>query len=129
MRSGFSWRQRGRSFKHAIRGLGLLLRSQHNAWIHVGLTVLVLMAGWYVALSPGEWCWIASAIVAVWVAEGFNTAIEFLADAVTEEAHPLVRNAKDVAAGAVLIAAMGAAAIGLLVFGPRLAKLLTGHFE
>jgi diacylglycerol kinase (ATP) len=81
-------------------------------------TVLVCFAGFYFAISKAEWCWIVLAIMAVWTAEALNTAFEFLADATNPTFHPLVRNAKDVAAGAVLISAIGSAVIGLLVFGP-----------
>jgi len=63
------------------------------------------------------------AIVSVWTAEAFNTAFEFLADVSSPGFHPLVKKAKDVAAGAVLIAAIGAAVIGLLVIGPYVIEL------
>jgi diacylglycerol kinase (ATP) len=71
-------------------------------------------------LSTGEWCWIVLAIMSVWTAEALNTAFEFLADVASPEFHPLVQQAKDVAAGAVLLSAIGAAVIGLLVLGPPL---------
>jgi len=116
----FSWRARGRSFRHAGRGLRLLLASQHNAWIHAGATVAVVAAGLAVGLARWEWGLIVAAIGAVWVAEGLNTAVERLGDAVSAEEEPLVGRAKDAAAGAVLLAALAAAAIGLLVFLPRL---------
>jgi diacylglycerol kinase (ATP) len=67
-----------------------------------------------------EWCWIVLAIVAVWSAEALNTAIEFLTDVASPGFHPIAGRAKDVAAGAVLIAAIGAVAIGVLVLGPHL---------
>lgn len=57
-------------------------------------------------------------MMAVWTAEALNTAVEFLADAVSPEFHPLVKHSKDVAAGSVLISAIGSAVIGLLVLGP-----------
>lgn len=78
------------------------------------------MAGFLVRLSPSEWCWVVLAIMSVWTAEALNTAFEFLADAASPEFHPLVRSAKDVAAGAVLIAAAGSVVIAILVFGPRI---------
>jgi len=70
-----------------------------------------------------EWNWIILAIMAVWSAEAMNTAFEFLADATTPAFHPLVGKAKDVAAGAVLIAALGSLAIGVVVFGPHVVKI------
>jgi diacylglycerol kinase len=108
---------RARSFLYAFRGLGHMLGSQQNAWIHAAATVLVVSAGIRTGLPRTEWCLLVLAIVAVWTAEALNTALEFLADATCPERHPLVGKAKDVAAGAVLIAAVGAAAVGIVVFG------------
>ena len=96
-----------------------MLKSQHNAWIHMCATVAVIVAGLYFGVSPSEWCWLVLAIMAVWTAEALNTAFEFLADAASPEFHPLVKNSKDVAAGAVLISAIGSVIIGLLVLGPH----------
>lgn len=109
-----------KSFRYAFKGIQVLLKSQHNAWIHAAATMLVISASCFYKLSRIEWCWIVLAILIVWIAEAFNTALEFLADAVTQNSHPLIGKAKDVAAGAVLIAAFGAVSIGLLIFGPYL---------
>lgn len=109
-----------RSMRVAVRGLGVMLRTQVNARIHLGMTLVVVIAGLWLELGRAEWLWIVVAIVVVWVAEGLNTALERLADALSPEHHPLVRQAKDVAAAAVLMAAIGAVIIGLLVFGPYL---------
>lgn len=108
------------SVRYALAGLRTLLRTQHNAWIHAAATVLVIGAGLSFGVSLAEWCWLVLAITLVWVAEALNTALEFLADAVTREPHPLIGQAKDLAAAAVLIAAIGALTIGLLVLGPHL---------
>jgi diacylglycerol kinase len=113
------------SFRYAIHGLTLMLRSQHNAWLHAFASICILIMGGLFRLTDGEWCWIILAIMAVWTAEALNTALEFLADAATPEFHPLVKCAKDVAAGGVLIAALGSVAIGLLVLGPHLLDFLT----
>ena len=107
-----------RSFGYAIRGVGTMLRSQRNAWIHALATLAVLAAGLALGISVNDWKWLVLAMVSVWGAEALNTALEFLADAAKPEFHPLVKQAKDVAAGAVLIAAIGAATIGALVFIP-----------
>ena len=84
-------------------------------------TVAVVTAGLVVRLSAGEWCWVVLAIAIVWTAEALNTALEFLADVASPSFHPVVRDAKDVAAGAVLITAIAAAIIGGIVFWPHLA--------
>ena len=114
--------ERIKSFKYAFKGIFSMLRSQQNAWIHAFATVLISSLGFYFHISKNEWCWIILAIMAVWIAEALNTAIEFLADAVSPEHHPLIGKAKDVAAGAVLISAIGSAIIGLLIFIPYILK-------
>jgi diacylglycerol kinase (ATP) len=123
-RRPFGFTGRVRSFRFAFRGIALMLRTQHNAWIHAAATVAVVAAGVALRVSAADWLWLAVAIVLVWVAEALNTAFEFLADATVAEFHPLVRNAKDVAAGAVLISAIGAATIGAIVLGDALWRLV-----
>jgi len=103
----------------AARGVMVLLGSQPNAAIHLVATVVVLVLGVTLHLAIAEWCWIVSAIGGVWVAEAFNTAIELVTDLASPDVHPLAGRAKDVAAGAVLLAALASACIGLLVLGPR----------
>lgn len=109
-----------RSFRFAWRGLGFLLRSQPNARIHAAATTAAVVAGLLLRLSPIEWCAVAAAAAAVWIAEALNTSVELLADAVAPSMHPLVERAKNVAAGAVLVASIAAVAVALLVFGPKL---------
>jgi diacylglycerol kinase (ATP) len=116
------------SFRYAWYGLALMLRSQHNAWLHAFASICIVGAGALFGLTDGEWCWIILAIMAVWTAEALNTALEFLADAATPEFHPLVKCAKDVAAGGVLISALGSVIIGLLVLGPHLLDFLRTWF-
>jgi len=111
------------SFAHALRGMGLLVRTQPNARVHLLAAGLVCSAGLYCGLSRTEWLWIVAAIALVWGAEAFNTALEQLADTVHPERNPGIGRAKDAAAAAVLIAALGAVVIGALVFAPHLATL------
>jgi len=112
------------SFRYAGRGVRLMLRSQHNAWLHAVASCCVLIVGGLCILSAREWCWIILAIMAVWTAEALNTALELLADVASPDFHPLVGKAKDVAAGGVLISAIGAAIIGVLVLAPHLMPLI-----
>src|SRR4029078_7214828 len=100
-----------------------MVRSQHNAWIHAGATVSVVAAGLAVGLSRGDWCWIVLAIGGVWTDEALNTAVEFLCDVASPQFHPMVKHAKDVAAGAVLLCAIGACIIGALIFLPKLTSI------
>jgi len=114
---------RGRiaSFGHAFEGLAVMIRTQPNAWIHSVATLAVVGAGAWLGLPAHDWALLVVAIAMVWVAEALNTAIEFLADAAVPDPHSLIKHAKDVAAGAVLLASVAAAAIGALVFLPRIA--------
>ncbi|HEU4649401.1 MAG TPA: diacylglycerol kinase family protein [Gemmatimonadales bacterium] len=118
-RPPFQVSARVRSFRYALRGIAVVLHSQHNAWIHAAASLLVVAAGLATGLGRLEWCALVLAIVAVWVAEALNTAFEALCDVASPSLHPMVERAKDVAAGAVLIAAIGAVIIGLLVFVPH----------
>lgn len=101
-----------------------MLRGQVNARIHAALSLLVVGMGFWAGLSVVEWCFVVIAIAMVWMAEAFNTAIELVCDLSSPEFHPLVKQAKDIAAGAVLLAAIGAAMIGLMVFLPYLLALI-----
>lgn len=112
------WLQaRIRSFGHAFRGIGDLLRTQPHARIHLVATVVVIAAGLIKGLDRLEWALIALAIAAVWTAEAINTAIETAVDLVSPEWHELARRTKDVAAAAVLLAALGAVGVAVAVFG------------
>jgi diacylglycerol kinase len=111
------------TFAYALHGLAHLVRTQPNARVHLLAAALVCAAGVYFGLSRGEWLGVTVAIVLVWSAEAFNTALECLADALHPERHPGIGRAKDVAAAAVLIAALGAVVIGMLVFVPHLLML------
>jgi diacylglycerol kinase len=112
--------ERLRSFGPALRGIGRMLHSEHNAWIHAVATVAVIAAGGWVGITSGEWLAVALAIALVWVAEAMNTAIEALGDAISLERNPLIRQAKDIGAGAVLLAAIAALVVAAIVFVPRL---------
>jgi diacylglycerol kinase (ATP) len=114
----FSLADRARSFRYAFSGLAYMLRSQHNAWLHLAITAVVCFAGWWFSLSAADWRWLISAIALVWVSETMNTAFEFVCDVVSPEFHVSVARAKDIAAGAVLICAAGSALIGILTFWP-----------
>ena len=121
----FQFTGRIRSFRHAIVGVLRMIRCQHNAWIHALATLIVLAAALLFHISAADWCWIILAISIVWTAEALNTAFEFLADAASPEFHPLVRDAKDVAAGAVLLTAIAASIIGVIIFWPYLHRMLS----
>ena len=125
-RQRFSIRKRIQSFGHAFAGISHVLRSQHNAWIHALATGIVILLGLWLGVSATDWALLILAMMVVWVAEFINTAIEATVDLKTDEYHPLAGMAKDVAAGAVLIAAVGAVFVGLLILGPSLLDRLLG---
>jgi diacylglycerol kinase (ATP) len=116
----FSISARVKSFGYALNGLGYMLRTQHNAWIHLAATACAVGLGFWFAIDVNDWRWIVLAIALVWVAEIVNTAFEHLCNVVQPDFHASVKAAKDVAAGAVLVAAVAAAIIGTLVFLPYL---------
>ena len=118
--SGFSWKDRARSFTHAASGLASVLFAQHNSWIHAALTIVAVTLGFALGISRLEWCAIVVVIALVWAAEALNTGLEALCDAAVPEQHPKIREAKDAAAGAVLLCAIAAAVVGAIIFGPRL---------
>jgi diacylglycerol kinase (ATP) len=108
------------SFKYAFKGIGYSLKTQRNAQIHTGVAILVVILGFVLKLNTTEWIIIVFAIALVLVAELFNTSIEFLIDLLSPEYHEKAGRAKDIAAGAVLICAIGAAIAGLIIFLPKL---------
>ena len=118
-------RRRLRSFRYAGRGIAAMIRSEPNARIHVLAAVLVILAGCGFGIERGEWLAIALAIGGVFCAEGFNSAFEALCDVASPGRDPRVERAKDVAAGAVLLAALAALAVGVIVFGGRILALLS----
>lgn len=113
-----------RSFGHAGAGLGHGFKTQANLRIHAAITLAVIAMGLWLQLSPIEWAILVVTIMIVMSAELFNTAIEAAIDRVGREPHPLSKIAKDTAAGAVLIGAIGSVIVGLLIFGPRLLALI-----
>jgi diacylglycerol kinase len=116
-------RKRLQSFRYAFAGVADLFRSQPNARIHFTVAVAVVLAGIYCHVSRMEWVALVICIVLVLALEAVNTALEYLTDLVSPEYHPLAGKAKDVAAAAVLIAAIGAVWVGILIFMPYLSAL------
>ena len=109
-----------KSFIFALRGIWLLLRTEINARIHLLATILVVFAGFLFNITPFEWAILVIFITMVWIAEGMNTAIEIISNRINPDYDDLIKKAKDVSAGAVLIAAIGAVIIGMIIFFPYL---------
>lgn len=113
-----------RSFGYAIEGIVHVLKTQRNMKVHLTATLVVATVGLFLRLSLYEWLAVSFTIFFVLAAECINTAIEAIIDLVSPKAHPLAKIAKDCAAGAVLLAAINSVVVALLVFGPKIGKLL-----
>lgn len=120
----FSTRKRLQSFVYAYRGILYLLRTQHNAWIHLGFALMALILGVCFSITQLEWIAIIICIGMVFSAETFNTSIELLCDARYTEYDKRAEIIKDTAAGAVLIVSISSAIIGGIIFLPKLLMLL-----
>lgn len=118
----FSIASRLKSFRYAFDGMAHMLRTQHNAWLHLVATLGVCVAGLALRVTASDWRWLVVAIVLVWVAETMNTAFEHLCDVVSPEFHASVQRSKDIAAGAVLVCVIGAVILGVQVFLPYLSR-------
>jgi len=123
-KDNFSFNGRIRSIKYALEGISLMLKTQYNAWVHLAATIIVILTGIILNISALHWVIIIVAIVSVWVAEALNTAFELLCDVTHPAFHPIVKKAKDVSAGAVLISALGSIIIGLIVFVPYILSII-----
>ena len=113
-----------RSFGWAFAGVWHMLRHQRNAQIHSLITILVLVFGVVLRVSAGEWVALVLAIALVLALEAINTALEAVVDLASPQIHPLAKQSKDTAAGAVLIGAIGAAIAGCIIFLPKLWMLV-----
>lgn len=110
--------------KYAINGILEALKTQWNMKIHAVAAIVVLGAAFFFEISLIEWIIIVICIGMVFIAEIANTAIEYLVDFVSPDIHPIAGKIKDLSAGAVLIAAITSAVIGILIFGPKLLAIL-----
>lgn len=108
------------SFTWAFAGIVYTVRTQRNMQMHIAAVVIVLVLGLALDLSRLEFIAVIAAISLVLIAEMFNTAFEAAIDALITDYHPLIKVAKDVASGAVLIAAVNAVATAYLVFYPHI---------
>jgi len=122
-RTPSSWRGLARSFGYAWAGVWFAVRTQRNMRIHLFLTGLALAMALWVRLNTVSLLVLGLAVTLVLAAELFNTALEAAVDLYGTAVRPLARVAKDVAAGAVLLAAANALVTGLFLFGPRLGLL------
>ena len=116
----FSIVKRAKSFSYAGRGIWILVKTTHNAWVHIFILCFAILLGFFFHITHFEWMMLVFAAGMVLAAEAFNTAIEIDIDLTSPDIHPMARDVKDVAAGAVLITAITALLIGLFIFVPHL---------
>lgn len=108
------------SFAYALAGLRAAIKRDRNMRNHLAMTVLVVSWGASMRLPAHHWLWIALAITLVFVTELFNTSLEVVVDLVSPGYHELAGLAKDIAAGAVLVASGFAVLVGVIILGPSL---------
>ena len=119
----YDYKKQLRSFRYAWQGIRQCVGREQNLSFHLIVTVLVIGAGFAFGITPGEWTAICLCIGLVVSAELFNTTIERLVDLVSPQRHPLAGQVKDIAAGAVLVCALAAIAVGLIIFVPYLTRI------
>jgi diacylglycerol kinase len=110
-----------KSFYFAFKGIADLFSGRHpNAMVHLMAVVSVCIAGYFFKISTCEWLAVILCFIAVITLEAMNSAIEYVVDLASPEFHPLAKKAKDMAAGAVLLAAIGTVVIAAIIFLPKL---------
>jgi diacylglycerol kinase (ATP) len=119
----FSFFDRFKSSKYAWNGLKILIKEEHNAWIHLaGLSGAVLFS-FYFRLTPLEWVAILLTVGNVFAFELINTSIENVADFISPDRHDQIKKIKDLSAGAVLVSVIIAILVGLIIFLPKFSTI------
>ena len=124
-KKNFSMLARMKSFRHALRGLHVFVQKTHNSWVEIFIGIVLFASGVHFSISEGEWFALIGSIFMLIMAEAFNTAIEVHMDLTSPELHPAAKDTKDIAAGAVLIAAMLVCIITIIIFVPHIVNLDT----
>jgi diacylglycerol kinase (ATP) len=116
----FSIRSRIKSFSYAFAGLRRFVWQEHNARIHLAATIAVVIAAFLLHVSRLESIALTLVVGGVWATEMLNTCLEAMSDLICPEEHPTIKFIKDLAAGAVLVAAITAVIVGLIIFIPKI---------
>ena len=109
-----------KGFLWAYNGIRESFHTQINFRIHILIASVMLVLGWWLHIEPYEWLALVLTIVMVIAFEQINTAVEYLVDLVSPEYHVMAGKVKDISAGAVLLTAIGAVAVGIIIFLPKL---------
>lgn len=118
----------GRSFRAAFEGIKATYIREQNIKIHTVIAILVVLFGFLLKISYGEWLVCLVLIGLVLMAEFFNTAIEYVVDLASPNIHPLAKAAKDTASAGVLMMAILAVIVGVVIFVPKLVLFIGGLF-
>lgn len=110
---------RVKSLKYAVRGLWLLVRTEHSIMVQSAIAILMTLVGWWLDISATEWILQILAIGLVLVAESLNTAVEKVCDFIHPDYDKRIGFIKDISAGAVTFAAITAIIIGLIIYLPK----------
>lgn len=121
----FRFIERIKSFRNAISGIRELFKHEHNARIHLVVLIVVILNGIIFEISASDWIAVVFASGVVFVSECFNTAIEYVSDSFTQEYNEKIKRAKDIAAAGVLISAIVSVIIGLIIFLPKIYRLIS----
>jgi diacylglycerol kinase len=113
-----------RKFRDAFRGLKAGVRGQSSFFVHFFMAAAVIVAGIVLGVNLIEWCVLLLCITVVLAAEMFNSALESMAKAITGESDPHLGNSLDIGSAAVLVASIGAAIVGSIIFINRLGSIL-----
>ncbi|BDD04371.1 diacylglycerol kinase family protein [Aureibacter tunicatorum] len=124
MKKKFKISSRINSFKYAFNGIKIMFKSEHNFWIHIAATFLVISLGLYLTLTPIEWCIILLCIGLVISLEMVNSSIERICNLISLERNKEIESIKDIAAGAVLVSSIVSFIIGALIILPKIFRLL-----
>jgi diacylglycerol kinase len=120
----FSIADRIRSFRYAFSGLRILFKEEHNALVHLVITIIVLVLGAIFSISSLEWIAVVFAIGFVFVTEVLNTAIEDIADFISPQRDERIKRIKDLGAAAVVTSAVTAVVVGVIIFLPKILRLI-----
>ena len=112
-----------KSFRFAFLGIVHLIKGENNARFHLLASLIALFLGLYFKIDKTEWIIVIFAIVMVWSAEAFNSAVEKLCDKIELKHDDAIGKIKDLAASGVLFVAIGAAVAGLIIFIPKIFKI------
>ena len=120
----FSLKSRLQSFRFAFKGLGALLKFEHNSRIHLFAAAATIILGLLMKIGLSEWSLLVLVIGMVFITELLNSSLESLGDKINPEFDEMIGRAKNYSAAAVFIAAVVAIAVGAIIFFPRLWALI-----